>query len=257
MNALELEKQYLEKKVLAIDDDPFIRKMFHSMLEPKGFQVVSACNGAEGVAKALQFKPDVIFLDIMMPEVDGFKTLEMMRKMEQTCYIPIIIVTARADTRSLLTAIKLGANDFIAKPFTRTMIMRKVKYAIKPSILQDGSEGEAESLSESQETFINIAAYREMKNSYIYKFDNLFVKMIRYFSNHNKIELINLLEDIHNSCKTYEISSALSSLAELKVLVKNQNWDEVMTRMEKVYSIFKNLQEEVMREEEKAKASNN
>ena len=105
------------KKILAVDDDPFIRKMFHSMLEQKGYRVFTASNGAEAISKSLQIKPNVIFLDLMMPEVDGFQALEILRQMEQTRNIPIIIVTARSDSATLLKVIKLGANDFIAKPF--------------------------------------------------------------------------------------------------------------------------------------------
>ncbi len=243
--------QYAEKKVLAVDDDPFIRKMFHSMLESKGFQVFTAINGAEAVSKALQILPDVIFLDVMMPEVDGIKTLEILRKMDQTKTIPIIIVTARADTATLLKVIKNGANDFVAKPFTRSMIMRKAHFALMPSKHSKNSkESESEAINEQRPTFIDNNTFQEMKQNYVFKFDAIFVSMVRLLSNRNKTELIYQLEEIEETCANFEIHTPLPLVKEMQDLLKQNDWDEVMNLMEKLYLLFRGIQEN---EEQKAR----
>ncbi|MFZ0391691.1 MAG: response regulator [Calditrichia bacterium] len=240
---MEVNKIGINKKVLAVDDDPFIRKMFQSMLESRGFDVSTAVNGADAVTKALQLLPDIIFLDIMMPEVDGFRALEMIRKMELLRNIPVIIVTARADSATLLRAIKAGANDFIAKPFTRTMIMRKIRFALLPpdqEKKEKGSKGEAE--SDEKDTFISNRAFQEMKVAYINKFDVTFMTLIRSLSQRNRTQLNNLLQDIKDTCLTYDIQEPVSDLDHLLSLLKERKWDSIMVFLESLYARFRNLQ---------------
>ena len=234
---------YKGKKILAVDDALFIRKMFFSMLERKGFKVHSAVDGADAVKKALKIKPDIIFLDIMMPEVDGFQALDMLRKMEQTRQIPVIIVTARADTTTLLKAIKLGANDFIAKPFTRTMIMRKVRLALLSREEREKlDENERNLLKKYQPTFIDTAIFRELKSNYINKLDQLFMKMVRFLAQQEKLELVQLIKEMENSFKVYEIQQPLPILKEMQPPLRKNQWKKFVKIMEKLYQVFQELQ---------------
>ncbi len=231
-------------KILAIDDDQFIRKMFHSMLENKGYQVYSAKDGSEGVEMTTQLIPDVIFLDIMMPELDGFQALEMIRKNKQTKNIPIIIVTARADSDTLLKAIKLGANDFIAKPFTRNMIMQKVRFAMKkPNQQETGKSSKV--ASQNKATFIDVNAFNNMKLNFINSFEREFMEMIRLFSQQKRPELRRKLSEIEKACSTYEISQPLSMIGELQYMIENSEWDHAVKTMEKVYAMFQSLKAEI------------
>ena len=249
---MSISDEYSGKTILAVDDDPFIRKMFTSMLGNIGFNVVTAADGAEAVTIAMQETPDVIFLDVMMPGVDGFKTLEMLRNMDQTRQTPIIMATARADTTTLLKAIKLGANDFIAKPFSRTMVMRKVRFAVMMKSSTDSATASGSSGKDApRPTFINPNVFNEMKTTYINKFDQIFLTMIRYLSNRNKLELLNIIEDTQRACKTYDIDEPLKIIPSLVENVKNKNWDEVTNSLEKIYTIFETLVKELDREAEK------
>jgi CheY-like chemotaxis protein len=236
------KKEAKSKVILAVDDDPFIRKMFHSMLEPKGFRVFTANNGAEAVSRALQIKPDIIFLDLMMPEVDGFRALEILRGMEQTSHIPIIIVTARADSATLLRVIKLGANDFIAKPFSRPMIMRKIKFALMPPTPTELNETESDAINKTTTTFIHTSLFKEMKSGYIFKFDHIFLTLIRLLSAREKHRLIRMLEEVSTACSTYDILDPLPLVQSTIDMVKKENWNGVMKQLEKIYAIFKDLQ---------------
>lgn len=239
------QKEDTRKKILAVDDDPFIRKMFHSMLEQKGYNVFTASNGAEAITRALQIKPDIIFLDLMMPEVNGFQALEILRQMEQTRSIPIIIVTARADSATLLKVIKLGANDFIAKPFSRPMIMRKIKFALMPLTQRSQlAETESDAIRDNLTTFVNSNLFQEMKNGYIFKFDQIFITLIRQLSQRKKMELLQTLAEVEHACQTYELKKPLPTIQELKEALKRNLWPELLPRLEKIYVIFKELQEE-------------
>ena len=238
-----------KKTILAVDDDPFIRKMFQSILGSKGFHVITANDGIEAIARAKEDKPDLIFLDIMMPNMDGFQALEKLRNTEETKLIPIIIATARADSASLLQAIKLGANDFIAKPFTRAMIMRKIRFALPPKDKQVKTGIRKPKLvSGTEKTFIESNTFQEMRTRYIQKFDQILISAIRLLIKRDKAELLNLCREIENACKTYEIREPMEILPELLHAVRNNRWGKVADIVDKLYSIFKQKQEELDRQ---------
>ncbi|MBE2197187.1 MAG: response regulator [Anaerolinea sp.] len=106
-----------EKKILVIDDEFPIRYLVEHQLKRRGFAVVSANDGPSGLKAAFLHKPDLIVLDIMMPKMDGFAVCEEIRENPETARIPIIFLTACATKEHKLQAFKLGADDYLVKPF--------------------------------------------------------------------------------------------------------------------------------------------
>ena len=103
--------------VLVCDDDPLILELLKHRLAERGYWVELARDGREGLAKVAARLPDLIVLDAMMPRIDGFDMLRQLRENEETRRIPVIMLTARRGERDVLDALKLGADDFISKPF--------------------------------------------------------------------------------------------------------------------------------------------
>lgn len=236
-------QSFADKKVLAVDDDPIIRKMFSTMLKNLNFQVQTAVNGADAVTKALQFGPDIIFMDVMMPEVDGFKALEMLRNMERFKFTPIIMVTARADTETLLQAIKYGANDFIAKPFSRGMILRKVKYAL--AVDEEAEGGTAEPGESEKRTFVRSGQFLELKHRFINRFDQIFLKLIRLISQQDKAALLTQLNDIKNSCRNFDLQGPMPLAQRIIEHAEANRWDGVTNDLVKLYEVFQELQKSI------------
>lgn len=102
--------------VLVVDDDPRCRELLLSVLEPEGYHVLTAENGQEALAFALSHKPDVVLLDVMMPDMDGFEVCRMLRADRSLAHLPIIFTTALDDRKSHLKGIEAGADDFVSKP---------------------------------------------------------------------------------------------------------------------------------------------
>src|SRR5512138_1918393 len=109
----------MSSMVLIVDDEYAGRETLQSILEGEGYQLEMAENGVQAIDKAKELLPDVILLDVMMPGMTGFEVCERIRNDPQVAEIPIIILTALDDRESLLTGLKSGADDFIAKPFDR------------------------------------------------------------------------------------------------------------------------------------------
>jgi DNA-binding response OmpR family regulator len=104
------------KTVLIIDDEPDFTDLVKMRLESQGYRVETAAFGEEGIQKALAAPPNLILLDVMMPGIDGFQTLHRLRGETQTRRIPVIMLTAKGESKSIFKAQELGATDYLIKP---------------------------------------------------------------------------------------------------------------------------------------------
>ncbi|MCE5252494.1 response regulator transcription factor [bacterium] len=115
-----------KKKVLVIDDNPDIGDLVERALEGPEFEVFKATGGQEGIHMAQEQKVDIILLDIMMPELDGFTVSSYLKKKPATEKIPIIFLTARATGSGRMIASKAGAVDYIMKPFSPRELLKRI-----------------------------------------------------------------------------------------------------------------------------------
>jgi CheY-like chemotaxis protein len=117
----------MAKKVLIIEDYPATVEMMSNILQSEGFEVLTAVDGPTGLAKARKEKPDLILLDVMMPEMSGFEVCEKLKADSGTANIPIIIVSVRAADENIKKGKDLGANEYIPKPFDPFKLIEIVK----------------------------------------------------------------------------------------------------------------------------------
>lgn len=121
-----------KKLILLVDDDLTLREMYGERLKTEGFEIVQATNGAEAIQKAKEIKPAVVLLDIMMPKVNGFDVLKMMRADPDLKNVPVIVLTALIQDVDRIQGKKLGATDYIVKSETMPgEVIAKIKGALK------------------------------------------------------------------------------------------------------------------------------
>ncbi len=116
------------KVVLVVDDERRMVEFVRMNLELEGYRVSSAGNGLEALDRLREDLPDLILLDVMMPEMDGFETLQHIREVST---VPVIVVTVRGDEPDLVRGLELGADDYIAKPFSVRELLSRVKAALR------------------------------------------------------------------------------------------------------------------------------
>ena len=121
------------KIILVIDDNPDIRENTSEILELAGYKTFTAENGKKGVDAALKEKPDVIVCDIMMPDLDGYGVLHMLRKNESTQHIPFIFLTAKTERSDFRKGMEMGADDYITKPFEDIELLNAIEARLKKS----------------------------------------------------------------------------------------------------------------------------
>jgi two-component system cell cycle response regulator len=124
-------------KVLVADDEPTIVNFFIAALSDQGYEIESAANGAQAVDKARSFLPDVILLDVIMPELNGYQVTERLKADPATSGIPIILVTGLGSVEDKVQGLESGADDFLTKPFNLQELLARVHSLIKLKKLQD------------------------------------------------------------------------------------------------------------------------
>jgi len=117
----------MRKKILIVDDSSTALMMEQMILSKEPYKIVTAANGRDAVAKALAERPDLILMDVVMPEMNGFEACEELRRQEVTKATPIIIVTTRGEGENVETGFRSGCSDYITKPVNRLELLTKLR----------------------------------------------------------------------------------------------------------------------------------
>lgn len=118
----------MAKSILVVDDEKRILSLLKAYLEQQGFAVVTAANGQDALYLARQQKPDLIILDVLMPEMDGFEFMRQHRKERET---PIILLTAKVEEDDKVIGLELGADDYVTKPFSPRELTSRVRAVLR------------------------------------------------------------------------------------------------------------------------------
>lgn len=123
------------QKILIVEDDDDIRELVAFNLEMSGYSVIKCDNGEEVVDKALDQKPDLILLDVMLPGIDGFEVCRRVKKNQDLKDTPVLMLTARTDDDDIINGLETGADDYITKPFRPKILLAKVKTALRRNVV--------------------------------------------------------------------------------------------------------------------------
>ncbi len=119
------------KKILVIDDSALSRKTLEAMLVAAGYQVALAANGEQGLAMIPQTLPDLLLIDVVMPELNGWETCARLRGAANGETIPVIVITSKNTPQDMLQAFEVGANEFISKPIDEAELIATVDRLLK------------------------------------------------------------------------------------------------------------------------------
>jgi DNA-binding response OmpR family regulator len=129
----------VRKKILLVEDDPDLVELLSFNLRGCGFNVSTANDGLDALKKARTILPDLILLDLMLPELDGFGVCEILRREPATAAIPIIMVTAMSSQFARLAGLEAGANDYITKPFSPKQLIARVQALLGQPAIQSAA----------------------------------------------------------------------------------------------------------------------
>jgi len=120
-----------EAKLLVVEDDPNILELLSASLRFAGFEVMTATTGSEGVTAALRSPPDLVVLDVMLPDLDGFEVIKLMRS--EGARVPVVFLTARDATDDKIRGLTLGGDDYVTKPFSLEELTARIRAVLRRS----------------------------------------------------------------------------------------------------------------------------
>ncbi len=121
------EKKIVNPLVLIVDDEPLTRNLLRLMLERANLDILEAGDGLEALAVVAEKRPDLLILDVMMPNMDGITVCETLRAQPETAVLPIILLSARTSTEAVRKGLNAGANKYLTKPIGREELIRSVR----------------------------------------------------------------------------------------------------------------------------------
>lgn len=169
-------------KILIADDDRNIVELLRLYIEKEGYTTVTASNGKEAIETFNKSKPDLIILDVMMPEADGWQVCKEIRK---TSNVPIIMLTAKGETIDKVLGLELGADDYMVKPFETKELMARIKAVLRRSEAKEKSDNEEVVF---QNLCVNLANYELKLNGTILEIPPKELELLHYLaSNPNRV----------------------------------------------------------------------
>ena len=129
----------MKRKILVVDDEDDILHFLELVLKEKGYDVVTASNGHDALTAAQIEKPDLVLLDIMMPQMDGWEVLKLLRVDDETAHTPVAMLSARTEAKDRVQGLQEGAIDYICKPFALQELLGKIETIFS----QIGERGQA------------------------------------------------------------------------------------------------------------------
>jgi len=137
----------MPQRILAVDDDKNILRLVQANLERQGYQVVTAVDGKDALQKVDEERPDLIVLDVVMPQMDGFEVLQTLRRNPATRDIPVIMLTGRAEEADVFRGWQSGADMYLTKPFNPLELISFVKRIFKSLSEGGGEDGQVYDVS--------------------------------------------------------------------------------------------------------------
>jgi adenylate cyclase len=138
-------------RILAVDDVPTNLEILKVRLESQGYEVVTAADGEEALVRARELEPDLVLLDVMMPKLDGISVLKQLKQETAERFVPVILVTAKADTRDIVNGLEAGGDDYLTKPFEQAALLARVRSLLRTKDLHDTVHEQALKLKEQTE----------------------------------------------------------------------------------------------------------
>jgi DNA-binding response OmpR family regulator len=142
----------MSEKILVIDDEDTTVQLISILLERRGFEVIKAYSAEDGMRKAYRHQPDLVLLDIMMPDMDGWEVCKRLREMSD---VPIIFLTARGDVKDVVRGLEMGADDYVPKPYDNDELVARIRAHLRRAPKPNMSEELAFNGGEFRINFMN------------------------------------------------------------------------------------------------------
>lgn len=206
----------LSPHILVVDDHIPNIDVLRSFLEREGYRVLPASSGPEALARVQQDKPDLILLDVLMPDMDGFTVCRMLKSAEETRSIPIILVTALQDPEHVVRGLEAGADDFVSKPFIAAELLARVRAHLRTKALHDELARQLEISQRQHAELQHLETFKEaLTEMIVHDLNNPVTSIL------GNLELIRQLSPALSSPQAEALEAAINSTKRLMRMIRN------------------------------------
>ncbi|RJP73246.1 MAG: response regulator [Ignavibacteriales bacterium] len=236
-------------RILVIDDSDIIQKALKSFLQDFDIEVFTCGNGLEGIQTAVEVKPSLIFLDLLMPNFDGIKMLQVKNVLKEIKDIPVVIISANTNKQNVLTAIELGVTKVISKPLQKDIIIKTLKEIFHRELINlSRTEEQEDTRPEIGEDFKE-KVYTDMKDELIRLFLNNFAgqkrKIVQAIEMKDKMLIKGIMHDIKGAGGTigYNDISEIAKSVHDREINSDLDWFFVQVKSEQLFKEIRKLEE--------------
>ncbi len=225
------------KTVLIVDDSEITRRALQSFFTGCNLNVITCNDGLEGVQKALQYKPVIIFLDLLMPNLNGVKMLQVIKVMDELKHIPVVVISGNTNKRNVLAAVEAGAEKVISKPLKKEVIIKMVNEILGKEFLVKNKGNTKFSHKESEDLV------KQLRNFFL----NTFPEKERGIIESLKTKNVELLKMISHEIKGTGGAVGYPELTVLgreiygRLLEPEINWEIIELKFEQIFTIVNKI----------------
>jgi CheY-like chemotaxis protein len=225
-------------RILVIDDADIIRNSLKKFLSEYDLEVVTCNDGLEGLQKALEIKPKLIFLDLLMPNLDGIRLLRVLKVMEELKFIPVIVISGHTDKTNVLAAMEAGAERIVSKPLTKEILVRNINDVLGGNFLS--STKKIQHLSNFEKEQMSKELRKYFVNSLTHKKETL----KQAIDNKNKELLQLVVHELKGSSGTIGFNNISEICREIEstFLLPNNSWEITSKKCEELFTCFSNIE---------------
>lgn len=230
-------------RIMVIDDADIIRHSLKKFLSEYDLEVVTCNDGLEGLQKAVEYKPKLIFLDLLMPNLDGIRMLRVLKVMEELKRIPVIVISGHTDKANVLAAMEAGADRIISKPLTKEMLIRNINDVLGSNFLSNSKRLTSLTMVEKEDLSKELKKY--FMSSLAHKKETL--KQSLEIKNKDLLKLI--VHELKGSAGTVGFShiSDLCREVELVIVSPYSTWKEIQEKSKELLDAFEEIESTILK----------
>lgn len=224
--------------ILVIDDSDIIRTSLRNFLSDYELEVITCNDGLEGIQKAIEYKPKLIFLDLMMPNLDGLRMLKVIKILEDIKNIPVIVISGHTDKNNVLSALQSGAVRVISKPLNKEILIKSINEVLGKDFLHNSKRNRH--LSDAEKEEMN----KQLKKYFFSNLEQRKETLRKALSKQNIDLLKTILHELKGSSAMigYINLSNLCKEFELSILQSTGDWNSVERKVDEIIEEFNVLE---------------
>ncbi len=228
-------------KILVVDDSDIIRYSLKNFFSDYNFEVITCTDGLEGIQKVQEHKPSIIFLDLMMPNLDGVRMLQVIKMIEEVKKIPVIVISGNTNRTNVLASIEAGADRVMSKPLQKEIIIKNVTELLGPGFLQKAKKAKTFSSSETEEI------KRKLVGLFLKSYQVKKETIIEALEHNDKDSLRFIVHEFKGAGGSigYPQLTVISGIIEDQLGGTSINWEQIKNMCSQVFKIINEIKDSI------------